>query len=1442
MANAIKFTTENLLLNSNGFENTNWIKNNVTITANQTISPSGLNDADLMDDGISSSTQHCIYQNPTLLYNTTYTLSIFAKYINGRYMSLHIFNGVTSQYVDYDILNGVIFGSTGDVTASIQNFGNGWFRLIYTRTTSSTGTPNIRISMADDSGSETYTGSNKQVYIYYAQLEKSSFETIINDIQSNWIKVQNFIVGVNKGGYGPTNRTNFYNGKTPNVGGYTVYISGGTASPSIFMASTDSGLISLSNRLGASNLSTTAEALNFFNDSSTMMCTNRDYPNIITSGLVLNLDATYTPSYPKNGTLWKDLSSFGNNGTLVNGSSFSSEDGGSIGFNGSNHYVSTSLQDLDRPCTFSIWVNLSSLSSFQTFFGQDTSEAITRGRFYFQKTGITGEGLIQNVVNFSIVLSNGSIVSVNASNPIQTNVWYNYSAVLTTTTISLYENGILQNTVNDSNVFLTPNTAIILNAGYYDNTVVDYINGKSSSFLIYNRALSAQEVLQNYNAALQRFLTTDGMKLYLDGDNTDKQVATASIAYDISGNNNNGTLNNGVALVSEGQRAFSFDGTNDFITLSATPSSLGMIGGSFSVNAWIYNPTNQFVGRTPILSSYSNVSPGGQYTFLLLGEGIQVSFCNSTFTEADNIVYTTIGNFWIMLTHTYDFTTKISKIYQDGLLINTFLMSTDLTANGNLLLGSFKVFSSDYYYRGYIGQTRIYNRELQATEISKIFDATKTRYNPILTANLIQNSLRTRVKIDSGLFSYNNNSLSLVIDGVRNPGLFNKASFVLSANAYKEGKLYAALPTNGNGDMTFVRGTSGLSFGTTENISRRIVDSPNNLLKFSEQFDDSSWTKTNATIIPNVIFAPNYTKTGSKLVESATNTTHSISQGFSDTNGAYTEKIFHVQFYVKAAERNFCYFTFTGVSWGSGNAGFIVNLTNGSKSQDNTSDGVSIFNVGNGWYKVNTYRLATGITLGIGVEIGSALNSLTKSYLGDGTSGIYIWGLQLSSHGVSEYEKTTTRYNVPRFDFDIFSSYLNILLEPQRTNLRTFSEVILTANSYSALNSSLGHYVSGSLTPIGGDYTSLFSLNTGANTGNNTDGFTFGTGISLSNSVQYTQSLFVKYYQFSNQKIFRIRDNVIGGTHDFILSGTGSVPSITGSLQAATITAYSDNWYRVSWTFTATGTIPGNRGDFWTLKSNQAGEPSIFVWGAQLEQGAYATSYIPTTSTALTRNGDMAFLDNIYTNSLITAVGGTWFVDLENNFVYTRDTFGFFGIQSSSSSTFDGFVIKGTGTGRLSINKRRDNVESTLYTTLTDKIKVVIRWNTTAVDVFVNGTKIVISEPNRAITTNVMNYMSLGAQDQPKYLKSTMLFATPLSDTECINLTSADIYSLFPYDCSGNSTTVYSFSSVFIPGILVYTDSALQFPYTSGVPVGEATGKYYVINGLVDSLDYGCPC
>jgi hypothetical protein len=178
---------------------------------------------------------------------------------------------------------------------------------------------------------------------------------------------------------------------------------------------------------------------------------------------------------------------------------------------------------------------------------------------------------------------------------------------------------------------------------------------------------------------------------------------------------------------------------------------------------------------------------------------------------------------------------------------------------------------------------------------------------------------------------------------------------------------------------------------------------------------------------------------------------------------------------------------------------------------------------------------------------------------------------------------------------------------------------------------------------------------------------------------------------------------------------------------------------------------------------------SVFLWGAQLEAGAYATSYIPTSSASVTRNLDVISRGNIFTNGLITAAGGTWFVELRNNISYIRDAFSSSLLLGSTSTL--GLSIAHITTGvsqRLAIRKFVSGSGIPIYTTTATTSKIAIKWNGTTFDVFENGVKVVSAS---SFVGTLMNDLFASAGDVPKYINSMALFPTPLTDTQCIALT-----------------------------------------------------------------------
>jgi hypothetical protein len=177
------------------------------------------------------------------------------------------------------------------------------------------------------------------------------------------------------------------------------------------------------------------------------------------------------------------------------------------------------------------------------------------------------------------------------------------------------------------------------------------------------------------------------------------------------------------------------------------------------------------------------------------------------------------------------------------------------------------------------------------------------------------------------------------------------------------------------------------------------------------------------------------------------------------------------------------------------------------------------------------------------------------------------------------------------------------------------------------------------------------------------------------------------------------------------------------------------------------------------------------IWGAQLEAGAYPTSYIPTTSASVTRNADVISRGNIFTNGLITASGGTWFVDFRNNRAYTGGITQaqLFGLGNNAvGATADNFWLACIDTTRIAIWKQVAGSISSLVTTTTDTAKIAIKWNGATADVFVNGVKVVTAT---AFTPTALESLRTIGVQHPYNINQMALFPTPLTDTQCTQLT-----------------------------------------------------------------------
>jgi len=211
-------------------------------------------------------------------------------------------------------------------------------------------------------------------------------------------------------------------------------------------------------------------------------------PGIITNGLILNLNAADKNSYPGSGTTWTDISENGNNGTLTNGPTFNSGNGGSISFDGTDDRVSTSFKPSGYRSYF-IWIKyniITGLSNGYSLTGTQELNAynyvgISNGGYFYYYFGTNGEQL------------NSTVLS--------TNIWYNQGLTLSSDGYArAYLNGTLISTLS-SGVGNTATNEFSIGCINQNH----FVNGNISSVIQYNRTLSTTEILQNYNAQKSRF-------------------------------------------------------------------------------------------------------------------------------------------------------------------------------------------------------------------------------------------------------------------------------------------------------------------------------------------------------------------------------------------------------------------------------------------------------------------------------------------------------------------------------------------------------------------------------------------------------------------------------------------------------------------------------------------------------------------------------------------------------------------------------------------------------------------------------------------------------------------------------------------------------------------------------------------------------------------------
>jgi hypothetical protein len=573
--------------------------------------------------------------------------------------------------------------------------------------------------------------------------------------------------------------------------------------------------------------------------------------------------------------------------------------------------------------------------------------------------------------------------------------------------------------------------------------------------------------------------------------------------------------------------------------------------------------------------------------------------------------------------------------------------------------------------------------------------------------------------------------------------LIDSASLILTPNAYKEGKLYSVIPSDGSGDFTFTRATTA----TRVNSDGLVELVPYNLLSYSEQFDNAYWTKRGSTITANVTTAPDGQTTADELKDDTSSFLHDL---FFEPTGYAENSYFTLSAFVKANTISACRLiaSQTGnVNYAFASFNLSTKATTATLSGTFTNPTSKIDTFPNGWLRVSlTFQTGSGGALtwsSSGCSIRLEKPYQTQIYTGTGQS-LYVWGAQLvEGSNALPYQKTETRLNIPRIDYSL-GGCPNILLEPQRTN------VWLNSDDFNAgtISSNLITYTANTTettAPNGTNTADKFEVTTSGGDARRR----FTRTIAIQN---FSLSLYVKGAAGQKFQLFLARDSF------------AELKDINTTLNG--------EWQRIvlndSFSTTSSTVVMGVEFGF-TSDDSVAGQ-IYYLWGAQLEAGSYATSYIPTTTASVTRNQDVCVKTGI--SSLIGQTEGTIFFDANFD---DSDTVNF----SISDGTSSNYVLIDTTSARSvfarvqqgGVTQAQISTTSSFYS-VGERLKCAIAYKSNDFAFYINGTSIGTDNSGSVPTLDQLRFSRWnGALAATQRINQTILFPTRLTNDQLEQLT-----------------------------------------------------------------------
>jgi len=553
---------------------------------------------------------------------------------------------------------------------------------------------------------------------------------------------------------------------------------------------------------------------------------------------------------------------------------------------------------------------------------------------------------------------------------------------------------------------------------------------------------------------------------------------------------------------------------------------------------------------------------------------------------------------------------------------------------------------------------------------------------------------------------------------------YDLASLVMIPSGKKAGKVYSQKPLTTDGQLAFTRASTATRIGSDGKIEKTRT----NLLLQSNQFD-TTWGLSSATLTSG---QSGYDGTSDAWLLDSSSEGYCFQ--FLSPGNVGTLSIF-----AKANSVNNLRLRTFGPSV---NADGFFDLINGVVGSSTNLIDSSIQSIGSGWYRCSIVYNNTPSLIRIYPSASSSSSS--------GTSGsIYIQDGQIEQSLVAtNYIETTTAAvsvgsvdNMPRLNYTPGSatSCPSLLLEPQRTNILAHSEYFGSSN-WGKTNVTLTS--NNTISPDGTQNASKLVATA-------TDS-SLQESISVTSGTTYTLSVYLK---------------TVSSTLDMAISlGSPGFPQNEGDGGRYKNITVTNEWKRYTITSTADASAATGIG-VGGFNSFSTGE-EVYAWGAQLEVGSYATSYIPTFGATVTRVNETLSLSNMQSGVANGATSGTLLVDFEYVFDSLGDSLRWYQSSGQYLIANRAYIYNNTigyadtwGSSNLPIT---DNVPT----------KVIYRLNSlSSGSGFRNGTK--GTDQTGTAWADIGNLIFYSNYATIK-IKKILFFPTALTDAQCIELTTID--------------------------------------------------------------------